>query len=170
MTYFEYDTQADPFDRRRLIRAEYVLASLPAPLGACVVSGMNIGVMRVIQDNFAWARAGAAMGLLGALSYGIFQHQSKQLRSRYQDAEIYPYAGKWWHDAGKVMAIVNGIFPFCGKPLLFVLLCQLVYGCALPSNRKNNIHGAARPPNPFAQRWHYATYIVALMAVYLLFL
>lgn len=166
--YFEYDTQADLFDKRRLTRVEYVLASLPALLGACVLCGVNMGLMKLIQDDAAWAEAGSAMFLFGIFSYWLFQYQSKQLTRRSQDAEVYLYAQTWWHDLGKVIAIANGILPFLGKPLLFVVLCQLVYGSVLPSNSKDNIHGAARLPNPFAQKWHYATYIVALWAGYLL--
>lgn len=166
--YIEYETRPDPFDKRRLNRAEYAVASIPALLFSCLLSVLQIGLMQFFAKNNAWLRAQVAIGLLAYVSYVLFKHQSTQLTRRCQDAEKIPYAAIGLHRCAVVLACCNGIFPLLGKPLLLVVLCQFIYGIMLPLNDKNNIHGAARLPNRFAEKWQYTAHVLACFAVFLL--
>lgn len=166
--FIQYDNQPDVFDRRRLTRAEYALSSLPALAFALFSFALSWGLMWAAEGRIALGRASGAVALWAWASFAVFRHQKKQLMRRCQDAERHYAVQTVIMAAAAGLALLNGIFTFYGKPMILAVLLLLVYGIVLPDNAKPNLHGAARLPNPMAQKGQWLAYVLACILLILL--
>lgn len=168
MDYFEYDTTPDPADKRRLSRARYALHSLPAMSAALLLALLLRGIMSLMGNGEGLGEAFDAIVLFSLASYFLFRHQHKQLERRCNDAETSQTVEKCLNVLGTLCALCNGVFPFYGKPLVFVLLLQFAYGIALPDNPRNNIHGAAKKELQAARKYWFLGCLNALILLFYL--